>query len=329
MRPRRQGGAPARVLPTREGLGAPTSEEPMARPRPPWRRRVRDGGRVLGWSSLVLAASLALALDGARPAGDATVQIIYAMPAPIDPDAPDRSPVPDVPAGVEATPVSDVHVAYVTPSGITAVPGRAEAIAGEVEAIGDWLAGQTGGGRPRFGLGVDGRPFVHQIGVPIGVDEIDRSPEAITFLAPYVDTLTGADQQDVLLFYVEGAAPRREGGNEVCGQAIPEWSAAVVWLGSCAGMDPRDAARFGFGATWTAAHELVHALGAVPTCAPHVADQGHVMDDPDDLMAPQMSWERRRSVVLDAGRDDYLGATPGCPPITAHAAWQQPVPPVG
>ncbi len=51
-------------------------------------------------------------------------------------------------------------------------------------------------------------------------------------------------------------------------------------------------------------HELMHAQGAVPRCAPHWAGS-HVGDDPTDLMyAGSAPW---RPAVVDVGNDDYWG----------------------
>jgi hypothetical protein len=59
----------------------------------------------------------------------------------------------------------------------------------------------------------------------------------------------------------------------------------------------------------TAAHVLLHALGAVPAGAPHVcaSSAGHVCDLVDDLMYPSTSGQPLDAVVLDSGRDDYYG----------------------
>jgi hypothetical protein len=51
-------------------------------------------------------------------------------------------------------------------------------------------------------------------------------------------------------------------------------------------------------------HELMHAQGAVPRCAPHWT-VGHVGDDPTDLMyAGSAPW---RPATVDVGNDDYWG----------------------
>ena len=58
-------------------------------------------------------------------------------------------------------------------------------------------------------------------------------------------------------------------------------------------------------------HEIMHVLGFVPTCAPHEWRDGHVSDNPDDLMwlgdgywMPD-GWDH---ALLDAGHDDYYRA---------------------
>jgi hypothetical protein len=59
-------------------------------------------------------------------------------------------------------------------------------------------------------------------------------------------------------------------------------------------------------------HELLHTLGAVPTCAPHHHLAGHTSDRPDDIMwAGTGAWQIPGK--LDPGRDDYYGhGRPGC-----------------
>ncbi len=52
-------------------------------------------------------------------------------------------------------------------------------------------------------------------------------------------------------------------------------------------------------------HEILHTVGAVATCAPNHALDGHVGDDPTDLMyAGPLPWQPSR---LDVGRNDYAG----------------------
>jgi hypothetical protein len=78
----------------------------------------------------------------------------------------------------------------------------------------------------------------------------------------------------------------------------PAW--AIVWLGGCPGI-PTDA---------VAAHELTHALGAVPHGAPHECpppNDAHVCDSSLDLLYPFTSGQPLSQMVLDVNRDDYYG----------------------
>jgi len=61
-------------------------------------------------------------------------------------------------------------------------------------------------------------------------------------------------------------------------------------------------------------HEIVHALGFVPSCARHVAALGHVSDSPADLMyRGPLAWAPEK---LDYKRDDYFRhRKAGCPDL--------------
>jgi hypothetical protein len=59
-----------------------------------------------------------------------------------------------------------------------------------------------------------------------------------------------------------------------------------------------------------AAHELLHALGAVHPSAPHSCmfpSYSHTCDDERDIMFPYVNGSPLASMLLDAGRDDYYG----------------------
>jgi len=72
-------------------------------------------------------------------------------------------------------------------------------------------------------------------------------------------------------------------------------------------------------------HELVHNLGLVARCAPSHTLNGHVSDDPADLMyAGPLPWQPS---ILDAGRNDYFEhGAPDCPDL-AWSAFLEPAPP--
>ena len=93
----------------------------------------------------------------------------------------------------------------------------------------------------------------------------------------------------------------------VCGTGGGDFTAgpsyAVVWLGGCPGV-PTDA---------IGAHELVHALGALPAGALHPCpgDSGHPCDGPlVDVLSPKTDGRPLQQQVLDVGHDDYY-AHPG------------------
>jgi Divergent InlB B-repeat domain len=115
------------------------------------------------------------------------------------------------------------------------------------------------------------------------------------------------DRSKVYAVYYEG----RSGGP--CGQGSPP--VAILYVAECGGPDAvalrPDA--------WHLAmlHEVLHALGAVPSCAPHHAG-GHVNEDNRDILysggldGPK-DWP---NLTLDPGRDDYFGhSIPGCPDL--------------
>jgi hypothetical protein len=81
-------------------------------------------------------------------------------------------------------------------------------------------------------------------------------------------------------------------------------SFAVVYLGACG----NDAGAGALNAD-VAVHELLHALGAVPSGAPHACAQssGHVCDSGTDIMFPSTSGQALDAMLLDVGRDDYYG----------------------
>jgi len=73
-------------------------------------------------------------------------------------------------------------------------------------------------------------------------------------------------------------------------------------------------------------HEILHALGFVPTCAPHHVLSGHVSDDPHDLMyAGPEPW---LPSTLDTNHDDYYSAgVTGCLDLSQSAFLASPPPP--
>jgi hypothetical protein len=101
------------------------------------------------------------------------------------------------------------------------------------------------------------------------------------------------------LVYYDGPV----GNDKVCGVGATlsgGTGLAVFEARSCAGVE----------AAQVAAHELLHALGAVPSSAPNNCpppDDGHTCDDDRDLMYPFTDGTPLSGLVLDPGRNDYYG----------------------
>jgi len=90
---------------------------------------------------------------------------------------------------------------------------------------------------------------------------------------------------------------------DICGQGGSNSTGlgfAVVYVQACPGVPLNT----------TAAHELLHTLGAVSSSAPHSCpepDDGHTCDNPLDMMYPFGDETPITGLVLDSGRDDYYG----------------------
>ncbi|MBM2824026.1 MAG: serine protease, subtilase family, partial [Thermoleophilia bacterium] len=101
------------------------------------------------------------------------------------------------------------------------------------------------------------------------------------------------------LVYYDGSV---SDGN-VCGQGGSDPSGfglAVVYYQSCVGVSTAA----------VGAHEVLHALGAVPGGAPNECpdeDGGHTCDDPNDLMYPAIDDVPLSTKSLDPWRNDYYG----------------------
>ena len=92
-------------------------------------------------------------------------------------------------------------------------------------------------------------------------------------------------------------------------------TAVVIPINNCA-IVPTTNSTWPLGMSYLVAHELVHLLGAVAECAPHHVN-GHVNDDPRDVLyegpLPRV-WD---NLMLDVGHDDYYAhSDAGCADIS-------------
>ncbi len=193
-----------------------------------------------------------------------------------------------------------IHFVYAVPSDIE---DRNRDRYGEVErsalAIQAWLAAETGQilrldtfeGRPDVSF--LGLPFTHQEGDGTGSALVQRILEEASRLE-----ITG---DKTLAIYYEGRV------TGLCGSAPLGGPAGAVYLacsGAELGADEETISTF----EAIMVHELIHAFGAVPGCAPHHIEGSHVTDVENDVMFAGVDRAPRGGeTFVDVGRDDYWG----------------------
>jgi hypothetical protein len=204
-----------------------------------------------------------------------------------------------------------IHVVYATASdGPDDFAADAPLIVSDVAAVDAWWQGQDPTRAPRW----DMYPFP---GCPSGFGRLDISFVRLPRTASVYAADTTAFDGDL------GAFPRNDkqlvfydgliGDTDVCGDSrvLPTdggpFASAVVSLAACT----PDLGAGGIVAR-TAAHELLHDLGAEPdTGPPHACpppNDGHPCDSTDDILYPFVyEGETLANAILDVGRDDYYG----------------------
>ena len=220
--------------------------------------------------------------------------------------AANRSPEVEVSSG------NQIRVVYAVPTDRPdRFPSLASPIATDVSAIDQWWQRKDPSRTPRFDLypfpGCGSRFGMLDIGVVRlpAASASYQGEDGFTRLTDDVAALTPGDVK-TLAFY-DGP----HGGN-ICGEA---WTApflggtrgvAIAYLETPPGCG-QDLGTGG-GLASTAAHELTHALGAVPPAAPNGCD-GHACDSSADLMwaTAVPGRDALSGKILDVNRDDYYG----------------------
>lgn len=209
------------------------------------------------------------------------------------------------------------RVVYAVPSDVPADPAIVPAIRHEIDLVAGWFAGQTGGRQPRF-YAPDGTLAVDTLDLGMTKAALEGAPNPLTTLADKLHSLGYGVSGETVVAYVasKGIA---------CGITQDNQGAATtvaLWMPACDIYPRVDTPSFPYNATYLAAHEMTHAFGAVPDCAPHADGTGHVSDDNRDVVYggnSQRDWDH---ITLDPGHDDYYGhGRTDCTDIARSPFW--------
>jgi len=196
-----------------------------------------------------------------------------------------------------------IHAVVVTPSdGPDNFAADANLLSDDVASLSAWWTGQDPTRVPRFDMTAFPGGTCLDIsflrlpdataafqGASLSFGLVLRDLQTAGFFSPHKD------------YYVYFDGPSVQA--DVCGTGAGSFDTgqayAVVWLAGCPGV-PTDT---------VAAHELLHALGALPVGAPHACpgDPGHPCDSQTDLLYPYTTGSPLSQEVLDYGHDDYYG----------------------
>ncbi len=240
---------------------------------------------------------------------------------------------PDIVTGAQ------VHAIVAAPSGSTdRFSSDANRLADDVASISTWWKGQDATRAPRY----DVATFGDQTCLDISYVQLPRPASFYQGTSAFREVLIGLAQagfadiwKDYVVYY-DGPSVIED----VCGTGSGNFnqgaSYAIVWLNGCPDV-PSDAVQ---------AHELLHALGALPAGAPNactaatdpvgVADSGHPCDSSSDVLYPYADGRPLQQLVLDFNHDDYYGHTGSWDDIqdslflqplgrAPGGAWRQPV----
>ena len=211
--------------------------------------------------------------------------------------------------------VPDTVTLYVAaPADLDISYGVADAARHEAELAMAWVEEQAG---RRFRRGPDFAEIVH-----LSRPAADYRGPAERATGLVLEEVLAVAARDEATFPVVLAMLRSdpEGARQVtCAMGGP--GGVAVLVDNCR-QRPSTASAWGSGVSTVIAHELVHGLGAVRACAPHASPDGHVTDDPADIVHVRALQVSPHLLVLDAGRDDYFGhGMDDCPDIADSPLW--------
>lgn len=203
---------------------------------------------------------------------------------------------PDITTGQQ------IHAVVVVPAdGADSFPADANKLSDDVASLTAWWMGQDPTRAPRFDQAVFPAGTCLDISfvrLPDPAASLGGASSAFDRVVAALGTSGLASAYKKYYVYYDGPPVQPN----ICGTGGGDFATgpgyAIVWLGGCPGV-PTDA---------IGAHELVHALGALPVGAPHACpgDPGHPCDAKFvDLLSPYTDGRPLQQQVLDVGHDDY------------------------
>ncbi len=205
--------------------------------------------------------------------------------------------LPDVVTGPQ------VHPIVVVPSdGADDFPTVSAQMATDIASIDTWWQGQD----PTRILRFDQAAFPGCTAPDISFLRLPQPASALTNGDAAFQTIDGdivqagfSNRYKNYLVYYDGPVVETNECGIGGGQFDQGGGISIVWLQGCPGV-PFDS---------VAAHELLHALGALPTGAPHAcpSSPAHPCDSTQDVLYPYASGAPLSQLLLDYGHDDYYG----------------------
>jgi hypothetical protein len=224
------------------------------------------------------------------------------------------------PSAVDATPNvvagHTLHWIYAIPSdGQERFTTFASVMQTDWELIDSWWRGQDPVRAPRSDLA----PFscgsqldLTTVRLPQSSAELAAPETPFELVWDALDARGFSSRQTKYVVYYDGPV----GNDKICGVGATEpngTGVAMLQVQSCAGIEGAQ----------VVAHELAHAMGAVPDGAPNNCpppDDGHTCDNDRDLLYPVTDGTPLVGLSLDPGRDDYY-AHAGAWPDLQDSPW--------
>lgn len=223
---------------------------------------------------------------------------------------------PDVTTGQQ------VHAIVVVPAdGADNFPADANKLVDDVASMTSWWTGQDPTRAPRFDQAVFPGGTCLDISFvrltdPSGA--LEGANSAFQRVGTDLISAGFGNSYKKYLVYYDGPGVQ----TDVCGTGGGDFGTgpgfAIVWLAGCPHV-PTDA---------VATHELIHALGALPTGAPNFCrppstpsvDRGHPCDSTGDVLYPYSDGRPLQQLLLDVNHDDYY-AHSGSWPDLQDSVW--------